>query len=183
MTTDTWLAISAGATFLLALAAFWAIWQNHSLQKRERKERLLNEIIEWVSDFKRKAVPTDIDQVELAGKRKYEFISISLADAMLKGELIKLRATENEIPILHELDDVWQSGFFCAQLASRMLGNKPTEQQRKSWSKAALDVIIRIDKLEEQGKLTDKELYHGQKKFLEDISACLKVLVKFEATL
>ena len=36
-----------GATFLLALAAFGAIWQNHLLQKRERKERLLNEIIDW----------------------------------------------------------------------------------------------------------------------------------------
>jgi hypothetical protein len=51
MTTDNWLAISAGATFLLALAAFWAIWQNHSLRKRERKERLLNEIIEWATQI------------------------------------------------------------------------------------------------------------------------------------
>ena len=47
MTIDTWLAISAGATFLLALAAFWAIWQNRSLQIRNRRERLLKEIIEW----------------------------------------------------------------------------------------------------------------------------------------
>jgi hypothetical protein len=51
MTTDTWLAISAGATFLLAVAAFWAIWQNYSLQKRERRERLLNEIIEWARNI------------------------------------------------------------------------------------------------------------------------------------
>ena len=42
--------LSAGTTFLLAIAAFLAIWQNHSLQKRERKERLLNEIIEWAID-------------------------------------------------------------------------------------------------------------------------------------
>jgi hypothetical protein len=53
MTTDNWLAISAGATFLLALAAFWAIWQNYSLRKKERKERLLNEIIEWAIDVAR----------------------------------------------------------------------------------------------------------------------------------
>ena len=38
------------ATFLLAGAAFCAIWQNHLLQKRERKERLLNEIIEWARE-------------------------------------------------------------------------------------------------------------------------------------
>ena len=36
MTTDNWLAISAGATFLLALAAFWAIWQNYILRKEDR---------------------------------------------------------------------------------------------------------------------------------------------------
>jgi hypothetical protein len=42
--------LSAGATFLLALAAFWAIWQNYQFKKRERKERLLNEIIDWAID-------------------------------------------------------------------------------------------------------------------------------------
>lgn len=50
VTTDNWLAIGAGATFLLALAAFWAIWQNYSLHKKERKEHLLNEIIDWAID-------------------------------------------------------------------------------------------------------------------------------------
>jgi hypothetical protein len=43
--------LSAGATFLLAIAAFGAIWQNHRLQKRDRKERLLNEIIKWAVDI------------------------------------------------------------------------------------------------------------------------------------
>jgi hypothetical protein len=50
MSTDTWLAVSAGATFLLALAAFWAIWQNHVIQEKERKARLLNEIQKWASE-------------------------------------------------------------------------------------------------------------------------------------
>jgi len=47
MSTDTWLAVSAGATFLLALAAFWVIWQNYNFRRQEKNERLLNEIIEW----------------------------------------------------------------------------------------------------------------------------------------
>ena len=47
MAIEFWLAISAGATFLLALAAFWTIWQNYQSQKRERKERLLKEINDW----------------------------------------------------------------------------------------------------------------------------------------
>jgi len=47
---QNWVALSALTTLILALAAFWAIWQNYSLHKRERKERLLNEIIEWAMD-------------------------------------------------------------------------------------------------------------------------------------
>ena len=48
--TELLLAISASVTFLLALAAFGAIWQIYSLHKKERKERLLNEIIKWATD-------------------------------------------------------------------------------------------------------------------------------------
>ena len=45
------LVVSAGVTLLLAFAAFWAIWQNHSFRKKEYKRRLLNEIIEWAVDI------------------------------------------------------------------------------------------------------------------------------------
>lgn len=44
---DDWLAFSAFATLLLALAAFLAIRHSSEREKRNRKERLLNEIIEW----------------------------------------------------------------------------------------------------------------------------------------
>jgi hypothetical protein len=175
--------VTLGAVIVALGIGVASILHSRSIQKKERRERLLNEIIEWISEFKRKTVPTDFNQVMLAGKRKYEFISSALTDAMLKAELMKLRATENNIPVLDELDNVWHSAFFCAQLAERILGNKPNEQQRNSWSKAACDIIIRIDELEKQNKLTDEEIYHGQKKLLEDISACLKSLVKIEAAL
>ena len=55
MATDTWLAISAGATFLLALAAFWAIWQNYSFRKKDRelniKLETLDEIRNWANEL------------------------------------------------------------------------------------------------------------------------------------
>ncbi|MCK4368222.1 MAG: hypothetical protein KAV68_00925 [Dehalococcoidales bacterium] len=43
--------LSAGATLILALMAFLAIRQTRAMQKRERKERLLNEIIEWAIEI------------------------------------------------------------------------------------------------------------------------------------
>ena len=48
---DNWVGISALTTMILAIAAFWAIWQNRTLQISERKERLLNEIIEWATEI------------------------------------------------------------------------------------------------------------------------------------
>ena len=47
---DNWVGISALTTMLLALAAFWAIRQNYQFRRQEKKERLLNEIIEWATD-------------------------------------------------------------------------------------------------------------------------------------
>jgi len=44
---DWALPLSAGVTFLLAVAAFWAVRQNYIFRREERRERLLNEIIEW----------------------------------------------------------------------------------------------------------------------------------------
>jgi hypothetical protein len=51
------LAIATGS---LAAAAFWAIWQNYQLHKRERRERLLNEIIEWAEDIDIASLTPDI---------------------------------------------------------------------------------------------------------------------------
>ncbi|MFC1983954.1 hypothetical protein ACFLVO_02965 [Chloroflexota bacterium] len=48
---DNWVGISALTTMLLAIAAFWAIKQNYSFRREERKERLLNEIIEWAENI------------------------------------------------------------------------------------------------------------------------------------
>jgi hypothetical protein len=46
--------LSAGATFLLAIAAFWAIWQNYSFRKKDRRFRfqidVLNEVRNWAAE-------------------------------------------------------------------------------------------------------------------------------------
>jgi len=46
-----WSAFSALATLVLALAAFWSIRENRRIRDEDRKERLLNEIIEWAVDI------------------------------------------------------------------------------------------------------------------------------------
>jgi hypothetical protein len=49
----------AVATFLMAVAAFLAIWQNYKFKEKDRKERLLNEVIEWAMDVGKCGFETD----------------------------------------------------------------------------------------------------------------------------
>lgn len=176
------MALTALATLGVAFAAFRTIEHRNDQEKRDRKERLLKEIIEWVSDVKLKTLQADVQTSMLGRKQRFEGIFLAISDALLKAELMKLRASENSIPV-EELNNVWQSAFYCSQLALRITGKKPTDEQRKRWSNNALDIVARIDQLEEQGKLTDQEIYNGQKDLLEKVSICLKKLVEVEATL
>jgi len=170
-------------TLILALATVLTIKTNNEREKRNRKERILNEIIKWVLNVKVSMLQGDAQAFMLEGKKRYERIFLAISDALFSAELMSLRASENSIPVEKELNDVWQSAFFCSQLASRIAGGKTTDEQRKRWGKNALDVVARIDQLEEQGNLTDQEMYNGQRDLAEKISICLKKLVKVEGNL
>ncbi len=54
------------ATFILAGIAFWAILQNYNFRKQERKERLLNKIIEWAISISKANL--ELDKTILASK-------------------------------------------------------------------------------------------------------------------
>lgn len=87
MAIEFWLAISAGATFILALAAFWAIWQTHGIQKRERKERLLNEIIEWAEDVAR--LNFKIYNFIEAQLRKESWVEIGIGEIVSQFQVVE----------------------------------------------------------------------------------------------
>ncbi len=58
---DKWVGISAMATLLLALGAFLAIQKTLDIRKSEKRERLLNEIIEWALDISKCGIDAGID--------------------------------------------------------------------------------------------------------------------------
>jgi hypothetical protein len=82
------IALMPWATLLLAFAAFWTIWQNYSLHKKERKERLLNEIIEWAVDVAKCEFTVNIQEPLPIFSKLYEksFREYEFQD---KQELIK----------------------------------------------------------------------------------------------
>jgi len=165
MDTNTWLAISAGATFLLALAAFWAIWQNRGIQIKNRKERLLNEIIEWAEDI-RKSSSESIDPNEImfdtpveqmATQRgfynlrlRYQAISVKseymegIAKKVFGNEL--LSATEIVIQKLGEIIDILKD-CLTNRRASQKEKNEEVETYKKSLDSYAKDLIIEASKI------------------------------------
>lgn len=60
METETLLAISAGVTFLLALATFWAIWQNHQIYKKKRKNDPLYKIVDWALEIQNNSLEVNL---------------------------------------------------------------------------------------------------------------------------
>lgn len=61
------------ATLVLALGAFLAIRQSSNTQRRERKDRLLNEIIEWASNVAKSAISRQTIDVSELWKAKLEY--------------------------------------------------------------------------------------------------------------
>ena len=56
MAIEFWLAISAGATFLLALAAFWAIWQNYKFRKYDIDKEAIDKSLERIRQWAEKSL-------------------------------------------------------------------------------------------------------------------------------
>jgi len=131
MSTDTWLAISAGATFLLALAAFWAIWQNYLIRRKDRelsvKIQALDEINEWANNLLQAVMSLgardERSKLELQRMIRY---ALSVETSILKltqifsGELEEKVNNANKSvskiwKILFKIPDVEGEGFFSFQ--------------------------------------------------------------------
>ncbi len=131
---DNWLGISAIATLLLALGAFLTIRQNYRLHKKDRQERLVNEIIHWAEEINEISLAPDIQltsaNVQLMKKQREanELLRYGISmSRVISIETIASEGFKNEL-----LDDVQKvantlAKFICIrQLKS--LGVLPTEE-------------------------------------------------------
>ena len=99
MTTSDWITLGAailvsGGTLFLGIMAWRTIRQARSIQKAEKRERLLNEIIEWAIDvcrcgLKPSSIPTSGMAKSKAGSELY--MSNILGDLLLEYESISGR--------------------------------------------------------------------------------------------
>ncbi|MGD0795772.1 MAG: hypothetical protein ABR958_09390 [Dehalococcoidales bacterium] len=98
-------------TMVLAIATVGIIWQNHLSQNRERKERLLNEIIEWAIDISKRGSELDflllaaqIDE-EPWGKLDIPTIQSNLRDLKQRGDYV-INITGNQESLLSAANKV-----------------------------------------------------------------------------
>ena len=95
------LPLSAGATLVLAIAAFLAIWQNRNLQRKGRRERLLNEIIEWSTE----SVKSAIYRQEKESHELWKAI-LNYKYCILKSEYVNVIATSSFFTLSSLINDV-----------------------------------------------------------------------------
>lgn len=65
--------IVGGGTFFLGIMAWRTIRQTRSIQKAEKRQRLLNEIIEWASDAAKSAISRQTREAHELWKTKLEY--------------------------------------------------------------------------------------------------------------
>ena len=74
MTTGEW--FLGGATLFLALAASFNIWRDIRIRNKERKSRLMNEIIAWI----KRGLTTFPEYARMENPFESKFVSVSVAE-------------------------------------------------------------------------------------------------------
>ena len=92
MTTSDWITLGAailvgGGTLFLGIMAWRTICQTRSIQKAEKRERLLNEIIGWAIDIHKSSLEVHIPFIDMSRIRELEMQSYptSFIDNMKEG--------------------------------------------------------------------------------------------------
>jgi len=102
---DNWVGISALTTMLLAIAAFLAIRQTRSIQRAEKRERQLKEIIEWATDITIYSLEGGVfDIVTLSQGLNADYILEQLVNDGVKNFRIAMAKSTNILTIASKVD-------------------------------------------------------------------------------
>ena len=163
--------ITSLTTITLAFAAFWTIWQNYKFRTKDKKEKLLNDIIEWANDVNTQFQNLTIfepdlfntffksSMVALGLSNKGWFMKL-IAETSLKNEELKysISSTGKAIGIfgasLRYLSDRVISGEFLMMKLSKKQKEKFTNEldvllESYIKTKYIKDIVTKTGKLEE----------------------------------
>lgn len=197
---DNWLAVTSLATLVLALGTFLTIWQNQSLQKRERKERLLNEILDW-KDIHKSSLEVNIPFIDMTRIRELEMqgFSTGLIEQMKEGvkkqietyvawqnltshakavamnEYIKAIAKESfEKELLKEINSLGNVLVEFLFLEQRLDMGMDYDNAKSGFEGEYLEVVEKVEQQIKKSKDKD-ELY---KRYAKDLATSVNELLK-----
>jgi len=158
---DNWVGISALTTMLLAIAAFLAIRQNYSLHKRERKERLLNEIIDWVTEIQTISLDvnipvTDRPFTKLEAKRIEANVLLRYGIPFSKNEYIRAIVCEAfKEELQNDVENIINTFTVFMLLKGKAIGMKNIKE---SFGGTALKIMEDVEKQINEGEKTIDQL-------------------------
>ena len=156
MTTSDWIILGAailtgGGTLSLAIMAWRAIRQTRSIQKAEKRERLLNEIIEWAEDIGRCGIEPGIElylDYRIAGAYDYDATTREIEDGEGKSDKVIAAEIKHRKQLLSQYLRYGKKTKYLCKIAPKInkLDNdmrevvKNLEDQIKLLRKSLLDI-------------------------------------------
>ena len=141
MTIDNWINLIAAilvgcGTLFLGIMAWRTILQTRSIQKEERRQRLLNDIIEWAIDVSKCDLISDFSKyAEIKDETEYNIITGMdsmgrLINLENQGEYIKQIALRLEQGLGNAVGEVITNIKEREGLLAKSMGSKPVEVGR-----------------------------------------------------
>ena len=167
---DWALPLSSGATFLLALAAFGAIWQSHCTRKKDFKTRLLDKIVEWIIEIQKTSLEIDVS----FDKEKIETsILLRYGIPFIKNDYIKAIVGKEFNAILKEDVENMIRAFTAFLICSTKIYGCKDEDIEKSFKGEIFKSILQGIKEE----LREKPVQELWEKYAVEKSRCANGLL------
>ena len=140
-------------TAILAGASFWTIRQNYKFREKDRKERLLNEIIEWAIDIHHCTNPI-LRPGENERLIRFNIITNLISMAAKDEYVCKVTKTEFSGSLTKDVDELTTKSFLYGCVLKLSLDSELTEEWRKAFielvGKEELDAIDKATKQDRQ---------------------------------
>jgi hypothetical protein len=158
MDTGDWITLAA---VLVALAIGVAsILHTQRLQKKERRERLLNEVIEWAIDLTQSTYGRDIKMVTLTDKEFATAIHVNVKQLNTRGKYIVNMVVVFDKRLAEVVDEAISNLEACEKATLDLMKNITDKKKLK----------IVVDKGQKLGNTASKVIEEATKLKIQDIS-------------
>ena len=169
MTTDNWINIIAailigGGTLFLGIMAWRTIRQTRSIQKAEKKERLLNEIIEWAIDLIKSTHGQDISIVSLKDRDLITAIYYGFVQLSGRSKYIQHIASIFDGKLSKVIDEAIKTMESCMKIHVNWL--KCSDKNKDEFAKATKEAVKKDLEVE---KIANKVIEEATKIKARDI--------------